>query len=48
MYFYAQLENGVCTAVTQASQPLIGPQFVQLDFLDFSKLGQTYGNGVWQ
>ncbi len=48
MYFYAQIDGGVCTAVTQTAAPLVGDQFVPLDFLDVSKLGQAYSNGAWQ
>ena len=48
MYFFAQLNgSNVCTAVTQTAGPLVGSQFVPIDFLDLSLLGKTWNGSAW-
>lgn len=46
---YAQLDsNGYCVAITRSSEPLIGPQFVEIPELNPFYLGRRYVDGQWQ
>lgn len=45
--YYAQLTNGVVTAVTETSGIIDAPHMVEITSLDASLLGNTYANGVF-
>lgn len=43
--YYAQITNGVVTAVTQFAEPNNAPNLVEIDNLNTSLLGHKYENG---
>lgn len=48
-YFTAQLDdNDVCKAVTDTTEPLVGPSFVSLESYDLSVLGKRWTGSVWE
>lgn len=43
--YYAQLTNGVVTAVTETSGVITSSDMIEIQSLDVSLLGSTYDNG---
>lgn len=47
MPYYAQLTDGVVTAVTETHSPIDAPNMVQIESLDVSIMGDAYVNGAF-
>lgn len=46
--FYAQLDgSGICVAVTQPAQPLVGAQFIPVASLDPTLIGKRWTGSAW-
>jgi len=45
--YYAQITNGVVTAVTETAAPIDAANMIAIDSLDASLLGQSYAAGVF-
>lgn len=45
--YYAQITNGVVTAVTETAAPIDAANMIAVDSLDASLLGQSYADGVF-
>lgn len=45
--YYAQITNGVVSAITETSGEHTTPDMLQLESFDVSLLGQSYANGVF-
>lgn len=45
--YYAQITNGVVTAVTETAAPIDAANMISIDSLDVSLLGQSYAAGVF-
>lgn len=47
MFNYAQIDGGICIAVTQTHEPVIAPNMVPLAEYSPALLGQAYSGGVF-
>lgn len=47
MYFAELNIDGICIAVTQPKEPLVGARFVPLAFMDLSALGMRRVGNSW-
>lgn len=45
--YYAQITNGVVTAVTETSGAINAPHMIEIQGFDTSLLGNSYANGVF-
>lgn len=43
--YYAQITNGIVTAVTQTSGPVVAADMIEIPTLDVALLGKAYVNG---